>query len=231
LPGWQQYLDAHPQRDAFAFLSVAVDTEPERVRAFAEPYTYPTAVDTANVLGRLFDFDVVPNGLLIDEQGIVRFLHVGGFYLGRPEIRQQVDALLSADFTRDELPAFVTQESLEMETIRGELAHRPEDADLLMALGDALLREERADEAVAAFQRAAASRPDDWSVAFGLGTALRRQEDRAGALRWWRRALELDPRNFTVRKQIWREEHPERFYPTIDTAWQKEQLAKEGYQP
>ena len=56
-------------------------------------------------------------------------------------------------------------------------------------------------------------------------------DDREGALHWWRRALELDPRNFTVRKQIWREEHPERFYPTIDTEWQKEQLVKEGYVP
>jgi hypothetical protein len=34
-----------------------------------------------------------------------------------------------------------------------------------------------------------------------------------------------------VRKQIWREEHPERFYPVIDTAWQREQLVKEGYTP
>jgi tetratricopeptide (TPR) repeat protein len=210
---------------------VAVDTDPGRVRPFVEPYAYPTAVDSANVLGRLFDFDVVPNGLLIDEQGIVRFLHVGGFYLGRPEIRQQVDAVLAADFRSGEPPAFVTQEALELEIIRGELAHQPDDPDLLMALGDALLREERVEEAVGSFQQAAELRPDDWSVAFGLGTALRRWDDRAGALRWWRRALELDPRNFTVRKQIWREEHPERFYPTIDTEWQKEQLKKEGYMP
>ncbi len=62
-----------------------------------------------------------------------------------------------------------------------------------------------------------------------LGTALRRAGDRVGALRSWGRALELDPQNFTVRKQIWREEHPELFYPTIDTDWQKEQLAREGY--
>jgi len=228
---WQQFLDEYPEPDAFAFLSVAVDTHPERVRPFAEPYSYPTVVDSANVLGRLFDFDVVPNGLLIDEAGIVRFLHVGGFYLGRPAIRQQVDAILKADFDGGERPAFVTQESLELEIIRGELVHQPDNPDLLMALGDALLREERVAEAVESFQRAAELQPDDWSVAFGLGTALRRQDDREGALRWWRRALELDPRNFTVRKQIWREEHPERFYPTIDTEWQKEQLAKEGYVP
>src|SRR5207249_3677621 len=167
------------------------------VRAYAEPYSFPTAVDSANVLGRLFDFDVVPNGLLVDETGIIQFLHVGGFYLGRPELRQQVDALLRADFAHGERPSFVAQESLELEVIRGELAHRTNDPDLLMALGDALLREDRVSEAVDAFQRAAELRPDVWSVAFGLGTALRRQDDREGALRWWRRASQLDPKNFT----------------------------------
>ncbi len=199
------------------------------MRGFAEPYSFPTAVDSANLLGRLFDFDVVPNGLLIDEAGVIRFLHVGGFYLSRTEIRQQVDALLTADFAAGERPAFVVQEPLELETIRGELAHRPDDPDLLLALGDALLREDRARDAAAAFERAAEQRPDDWSVAFALGTALRRAGDRADALRWWHRALELDPQNFTVRKQIWREEHPELFYPTIDTDWQREQLVREGY--
>jgi tetratricopeptide (TPR) repeat protein len=228
---WQQYLDEHPNSGAFEFLSVAVDTDPERVRPFAEPYTYLTVVDTASVLGRLFDFDVVPNGLIIDEEGIVRFLHVGGFYLGRPEIRQQVDAILAADFSRGESPAFVLQESLELEIIRGELAHNPGDADLLMALGDALLREDRVDEAIGAFQGAAEVRPDDWSTAFALGTGLRRKGDVEGAVRSWRRALELDPHNFTVRKQIWREEHPERFYPTIDPDWQREQLKIERYTP
>ena len=198
---------------------------------FAAPYSFPTAVDSANVLGRLFDFDVVPNGLLVDETGTIQFLHVGGFYLGRPEIRQQVDALLTADFSKGERPSFLAQESLELEIIRGEMLHHPDDPDLLLVLGDALLREDRGADAVAAFERAVQLRPEDWAAAFALGNVLRVQGDRDGALRWWRRARDLDPRNFTVRKQIWREEHPERFYPTIDTAWQKEQLAKEGYTP
>ena len=200
------------------------------MREFADPYRFPTVVDSANVLGRLFDFDVVPNGLLIDEAGIVQFLHIGGFYLGRPEVHQQVEALLQADFSKGARPTFVTQESLELEVLRGELAHEPEDPDLLAALGDALLRENRSAEAVVAFDRVVALRPDDWSAAFALGTALRGQGDVGGALAAWRRALALDPSNFTVRKQIWREEHPERFYPTIDSAWQKEQLIKEDYE-
>jgi len=224
-------MDDNPTPDSFAFLSVAVDTHPERVAPFAQPYSFPTAVDSANVLGRLFDFDVVPNGLLLDEAGIIQFLHVGGFYLGRPEIRQQVDALLTADFATGERPNYARQEVLEIEIIRGELVHRPDDPDLLMALGDALLREDRAGDAVQAFQQAVELMPDDWSAAFGLGSSLRREDDVAGALQWWRRALELDPANFTVRKQIWREEHPERFYPKIDTEWQKQQLKKEGYSP
>jgi tetratricopeptide (TPR) repeat protein len=208
-----------------------VDANPERAKEFAADYSFPTAVDSANVLGRLFDFDVVPNGLLVDETGVVQFLHVGGFYLGRAEVRQQVEALLTADFARGERPAFVTQEPLTVELIRGELAHQPDDPDLLLTLGDVLLREDRAEDAVKAFIRATEAAPKAWAAAFGLGTAFRRVGDREQALRWWRRALELDPRNFTVRKQIWREEHPERFYPTIDSDWQKEQLALEGYVP
>ena len=43
--------------------------------------------------------------------------------------------------------------------------------------------------------------------------------------------MALDPSNFTIRKQIWMVEHPERFYPTIDSALQKQQLELEGYKP
>jgi len=43
----------------------------------------------------------------------------------------------------------------------------------------------------------------------------------------WQAALRLDPKNFTIRKQIWVARHPEKFFPTIDFAWQREQLAQE----
>ncbi|HEY3117033.1 MAG TPA: hypothetical protein VGK54_09845 [Chloroflexota bacterium] len=224
---WQQFIDEHP--DAFAFLSVAVDAHPERAAEYARPYRFPTAVDSANVLGRLFDFDVVPNGLLIDEVGALQFLHIGGFYLSRPDGRQQVEALLHADFATGDRPAHMSQESLELEVLRGQLVYDPQNSDLLAALGDALLREGHGVQAVAAYGQAVELRPDDWSLAFALGTARRQTGDVAGAVGAWRRALSLDPSNFTVRKQIWREEHPECFYPTIDSEWQKQQLAKEGY--
>ena len=48
-----------------------------------------------------------------------------------------------------------------------------------------------------------------------------------GAVAAWRDALRLDPQNFTIRKQIWVAEHPEKFFPTIDFSWQQEQLTVE----
>ena len=59
----------------------------------------------------------------------------------------------------------------------------------------------------------------------GLYSARRVTE----ALAVWREALTLDPDNFVIRSQIWAVEHPERFYPAVDRAWQELQLVREGY--
>lgn len=60
-----------------------------------------------------------------------------------------------------------------------------------------------------------------------LADLLRGQGDAAAGIAEMQRALQLDPDSFIVRKQIWMLRHPERFHPTIDFAWQKEQLARE----
>jgi tetratricopeptide (TPR) repeat protein len=230
---WQQFIQRRADRDKFHFLSVAVDVNPERARAYAEPHaaTFTTVVDSAGALGRLLDFDVVPNGVFLDEQGIIRFILVGGFDIRRTEIEQQVDLLLTSDFSASEAPLLVKQEALDVELLRAEAAAEPENAALHFALGDALLRDGRAQDAQPCFARAAQLDPRDWSAAFALGTALYQQGHVDDALAWWKKARALDPPNFTVRKQIWMVEHPERFYPTIDAAWQKEQLVLEGYVP
>jgi len=227
---WQQFLQGRPQRGELAFLSVAVDVDPRRPEPYAKDLPFPTAVDSVGQLGRLFDFDVVPNGVFVDEQGVIRFIHIGGFDIRRPEVGPQVDALLEADFSQDAAyPKSLAQEALELEVLRVELAARPDDAALHFALGEALLREGRLSDAEASLCLAADLDPTDWSSRFGLGTTLYQQGRTAEALASWRAALELDPANFTVRKQIWMIEHPEKFYPAIDFDWQKEQLAREGY--
>jgi tetratricopeptide (TPR) repeat protein len=110
-----------------------------------------------------------------------------------------------------------------------ELIANPHDAALQFGLGEALLREGRLGEAEANLRRAAELDPSDWSSRFGLGTAQYQRGRTDEALASWRAALALDPANFTVRKQFFMIEHPEKFYPTIDLEWQKEQLAREGY--
>jgi hypothetical protein len=60
-----------------------------------------------------------------------------------------------------------------------------------------------------------------------LGRVLLDAGRSAEAVAAWREALRLDPQNFTIRKQVWVADHPEKFFPTIDFAWQQEQLAAE----
>jgi len=60
-----------------------------------------------------------------------------------------------------------------------------------------------------------------------LGQALLALGQREQAAAEWRWALYYDPENFTIRKQIWVLEHPEKFAPAIDFDWQKETLARE----
>jgi len=60
-----------------------------------------------------------------------------------------------------------------------------------------------------------------------LGQALLALGQREPAVAEWRWALYYDPDNFTIRKQIWMLEHPEKFSPAIDFDWQKETLARE----
>ena len=81
--------------------------------------------------------------------------------------------------------------------------------------------------AAAAEAPARAAGASDRVTALEHGLGLLHQGDRAGAVAAWRRALAADPDNYVIRKQIWAVEHPDRFYPAIDWAWQKEQLARE----
>src|SRR5439155_7650863 len=121
---------------------------------------------------RMYDFDVVPNGLLLDERGILRFRHIGGFDIRRPEIEAQLEALLRTDFAREAAPSLVRQEALELEVLLAEAAAAPEDAALQFALGQEYLRQGRVAEAEAALRRAVALDPLDWSAAFALGVTL-----------------------------------------------------------
>ncbi|MGH2377065.1 MAG: hypothetical protein ACRDGT_01160 [Candidatus Limnocylindria bacterium] len=62
---------------------------------------------------------------------------------------------------------------------------------------------------------------------FAEGSRLMREGQRSAAIAAWARAFEKDPKDFVIRKQIWRALYPDRFGDPIDLAWQKEQMARE----
>ncbi len=106
LPGWQEFYAAH-QNDNFELLSIAVDAPGAKV---AKPWhdkahaTFTTVVDQTNLLAGAFGFKVVPNGLMIDANGILRFKQIGGFSIDKAETRQQVESLIREKFG-DQNPA------------------------------------------------------------------------------------------------------------------------------
>jgi hypothetical protein len=168
-------------------VSVAVEhTGPDAARSFVEAagLTFPTIIDEQGTLSRLFEFKVVPNGVLLDEEGTVRWTKFGGFSIDNPDDVAAVERFLAGG-EPEPSPAQAVPYALgplERELVATKLQ-----------LGRVLLDAGRTAEATAA----------------------------------WRDALRLDPQNFTIRKQIWVAEHPEKFFPTIDFAWQQEQLTAE----
>ncbi len=127
---------------------------------------------------------MVPNGVLVDEEGIIRWAKFGGFSVEHPEDVATVERFLAGE---DPGPSPAPESPYALGALEHELVATK------LHLGRELLNGGRTAEAVAA----------------------------------WRDALRLDPANFTIRKQIWAAAHPEKFFPTIDVAWQQEQLAAE----
>jgi tetratricopeptide (TPR) repeat protein len=204
-------------------------TGPERPRPFASGWDFPTVVDSQGVLARLLDFDVVPNGVLLDADGRIAFMHVGGFDVRRDDVRARLEGLLDELGARAPrgLTAPLPQLDLELETLLAETAANPGDADLWNALAEAQAGAADDAAALAAYDRAIAVDPNRWIAHFGRGTALARLGRGDEAVDAWKRALARDPANFVVRKQIWAHRHPDRFWPTIDLDWQRDEMARE----
>ena len=93
MPVWQQFFDKH-RVDGVEVLSVAMDAQgADRARPYVEKAgaTFATVVDVGNLLGQLYGFKAIPNGFLIDEQGVVQYKRLGGFDIRRAETARTVE--------------------------------------------------------------------------------------------------------------------------------------------
>ncbi len=144
-----------------------------------------TLVDSENKLASLFGFNIVPNGIVLDEEGRVRLVKQG-FSVNNEDHVNAVKQIVT--------------DQANTVTLDDEYHVQQRDSTIERQLAE---------------------------TKFKLAHEYLQQDRKEEALKELDEALKLDPENFLIRKQRWYIRHPERFSPTIDIAWQQEQLEKE----
>lgn len=152
--------------------------------------TYPALVDADNSLGTLFGFTVVPNGVFIDERGVLRKVFQGDFEVSSPKTVKAVEAFLAEPLAKGAVKSrkAPTLPDLEKRAQSGS-------AEAQIALGDAYNRLKRYSQAEKAFRLALHQAPESVSALFGVGVALLHQGHKAKAVASWRAALKQAPDN------------------------------------
>jgi hypothetical protein len=79
---------------------------PDQPRQFYDRHqvTFTRAVDHSDALWETLDFQVVPNGIYLDEQGIVRYAKFGGFEARDPDDVAAIERLLASSPQSPPLP-------------------------------------------------------------------------------------------------------------------------------
>ena len=147
MPEWQRFYAAHHASD-FEFVAVALEhagAEAARPYAARAGATFPVVVDEHGLTSGLLGFKVVPNGVLVDQDGIIRYAKYGGFSIDRAEDVAAVERFIRGDDpgpSPDHAPLYALG-SLEQEVV----ATRLRLGRLLDAVG-------RREEALAEWQAA-----------------------------------------------------------------------------
>lgn len=187
--------------------------------------TFVTLVDPLNAMSEAFGLDVIPNGFLIDENGILRYKKVGGFEVSGPDSIKAVEEFLARPRAAVAQISLVDDKTQE-DALVLRLADKS-DGLARLELGKLRLRLNRPKDALVPLQQAVSLLPKSSDARFNLGSAHLAMGDKTKAIKLLKESLNMDRSNFLIRKQIWLIEHPEKFHPTIDWPWQREQLKKE----
>ncbi len=155
---WQQVHEEVGGPD-FELISVAVDpTGPDAPRPYlkAAGVTFPATVDATGATSVAFGFQVVPNGILVDASGVIRFRMDGGFSSARAEHRDLVRAFargedVAAGPALTALPYNLA--AMELELVRTK-----------MALGHELAATGRPDAAIAEWTDALHLDPENRTI-------------------------------------------------------------------
>ena len=157
MPGWQRFAETH-QNAAFELIAIAIDHQgAEAARPFVEAAraTYPVLVDADGALSAALGFKVVPNGLLVDEAGIVRYARYGGFDVALPEDVATVERFIAGG---DPGPSPDVKTPYALGSLQRQLV------ETKLRLGRALDELGRRAEAIAAWREALRFDPENLTI-------------------------------------------------------------------
>ncbi len=118
--------------------------------------TCPVVVDRNNLLGRMLEFKLVPNGVFLDEHGTIRYAKYGGFSVDRPEDVETIRKLINGEF--DQQSPEGTPPPYVLSAIERELV------ETRLRLGSELLARGNRDAALAEWQRALEMDPENFVI-------------------------------------------------------------------
>jgi len=196
--------ELHPQ--GLEIVTVALDTAgAEAVRPWIEAANpdHPSLIDQAHLLDELLGVVNVPNGVWIDEQGmIVRPPEPA--YPRRPTSFRRLDSARQ-DLVEGEL----SPHQRRAREVRGEVRKiRIEPEAYIAALRDwvangAASRYTLAPDEVMRRSHARPPEVAEAAASFELGQYLHREGHADAAIRWFRAAHRLQPDNWTYKRQAW----------------------------
>jgi len=114
--------------------------------------TFPTVVDEHGVTSTLLGFKAVPNGVLVDEDGVIRWAKYGGFSIEKPEDVEVVGRFLRGE---DPGPSPVQDAPYRLGPVERDLV------ETKLRLGRLLDSLNRRDEAVTEWQAALRLDPEN----------------------------------------------------------------------
>lgn len=125
----------------------------ERARPYVEKAgaTFETVVDEENTLGQLYGFRAIPNGFLIDEQGVVRYKKLAGFDVRKAETAAVVKRWATGSDLSESAAGPDNQPGLELS-----------ESNALLRQGVELYREGKVAEAIALWRKGIALDPANY---------------------------------------------------------------------
>jgi len=226
---WQALRDElHSQ--GVEVVTVALDVDPEAARPYIEEAKpeHPSLIDKAHVVDELFGVVNVPNGVWIDEAGMI----VRPAEPAHPGRNPVTESFRTIDIST--VPPDVAEVLTEARKIRSD-----PDAYVAM-LRDWAEHGSASRYALTPEEVVRRSRPRGVEEAtaaahFELGERLHNDGDHAAAIPHWREAHRLDPDNWTYRRNAWNFEDPGRQGRTLayDSCWFEDvkKIGAENYYP